>query len=88
MNWIPAFAGMTAFFSNGKSRLNPYFRLVRKSVIPAKAGIQQKILLRAAINTFILSCFAGVINHLDTGLRRYDGTNGNFRIKLSHPAYF
>jgi hypothetical protein len=37
-------------------------------VIPAKAGIQQKILLRAAINTFILTCFAGCFNHLDTGL--------------------
>jgi hypothetical protein len=32
-----------------------------RPVIPAKAGIQQKILLRAATNTFILTCFEGVL---------------------------
>jgi hypothetical protein len=50
-------------------------------VIPAKAGIQQKIILRAANNTLILTCFAGVFNHWISacaGMTAFR-SNGKFR---------
>jgi hypothetical protein len=44
-------------------------------VIPRRRESSKKKILRAAINTIILSCFAGIFNQLDSRLRGNDGSS-------------